>query len=59
MAAGAMLYGVTISNAIKKGDKGELQKLLAQAKQTKSEQGDLDQAIKDLEKALGGGGYGK
>ncbi|HWW61526.1 MAG TPA: DUF1843 domain-containing protein [Thermoanaerobaculia bacterium] len=51
---------MTISDAIKKGDKGELQKLLAQAKQTKSEQGDLDQAIKDLEKALGsGGGYTK
>jgi hypothetical protein len=59
MAGSTHLYGVTIHNAIKKGDKTELKQLLETAKATKSEQGDLDQAIKDLEKALGGGGLGK
>ena len=50
------LYGVTIYNAIKKGNNEELQQLLTQARQTKQDQGDLDQAIADLEKALGGSG---
>lgn len=59
MAGTTHLYGVTIHNAIKQGDKAALKELLAAAKALKAEQGDLDQAIKDLEKALGGGGLGK
>lgn len=47
-----LLYGVTIQDAIKRGNKDEMQKLLEQARHTHKEQGDLGQAIKDLESAL-------
>ena len=47
-----LLYGVTIQDAIKRGNKDELRKLLDQARNTVKEQGDLNQAIRDLENAL-------
>lgn len=47
-----ILYGVTIQDAIKRGNKDELQQLLTQARQTHQQQGDLGQAIRDLESAL-------
>ena len=47
-----LLYMVTIQDAIKRGNKEELQKLLEQARSTVKEQGDLNQAIRDLENAL-------
>jgi len=46
------LYGVTIKDCIKRGNKDEMKKLLDQARKTHQEQGDLGQAIKDLENAL-------
>jgi Domain of unknown function (DUF1843) len=46
------LYGPPIYDAIKRGDKREMQTLLQEAKRQKQEQGDLDQAISDLERAL-------
>jgi hypothetical protein len=42
------LYAAAIQDAIKRGNKDEMRKLLDQAKQ----QGDLSQAIRDLENAL-------
>lgn len=44
------LYGVVIHDCIKRGNKDEMKKLLAEAKQ--ANQGDLGGAIKDLEAAL-------
>lgn len=49
-----MYYGVIIHDAIKRGDKAELQKLLADAKRTHEAQGDLAKAIQELEAALSG-----
>jgi len=46
------LYGVPISDALKRGNKAELTALLAQAKATRKNQGDLAKAIKNLEGAL-------
>ena len=46
------LYMAAIQDAIRKGDKTELQSLLDEARQTVKEQGDLAQAIRDLENAL-------
>lgn len=48
-----MLYGVTIHDSIKKGDKSEMQSLLSEAQR---QHGELTQAIQDLQKAIGGGG---
>ena len=47
-----VLYAAHIHNAIKRNDKTELQELLAQAKQTLTEQGDLAGAVQALETAL-------
>jgi uncharacterized protein DUF1843 len=47
-----ILYMATVQDAIKRGNKDELKKLLDQARQTAKEQGDLNQAIRDLESAL-------
>ena len=47
------LYGVTIHDCIKRGNHDEMKKLLAEAHQALKEQGDLGQAIRDLEGALG------
>lgn len=47
-----MLYMATVQDAIKRGNKEELRKLLDQARSTVKEQGDLNQAIRDLENAL-------
>jgi len=44
------LYGVVIHDCIKRGNKDEMKKLLAEARQ--ANQGDLGGAIKDLEGAL-------
>ena len=46
------LYGVVISDSIKRGNKDELTKLLDEARQAHQQQGDLGRAIKDLENAL-------
>ena len=51
MAVARPLYGVTIHNCIKRGDKTEMRNLLKEAKATAKAQGNLDKAIKDLEKA--------
>ncbi len=48
------MYGVPINDAIKRGNLGELKGLLAQAKATKKDQGDLAKAIKNLESAIKG-----
>ena len=45
-------YGAPISDAIKRGDRTDMQRLLDQAKQIHQEQGDLGKAIKQLEAAL-------
>jgi hypothetical protein len=49
---GRLLYGVTISDTIKRGNQDEIQGLLTEAKQTHQAQGDLAQAISQLEVAL-------
>ena len=48
-----MFYGVIIHDCIKRGNKDEMQKLLADAKKHHEEEGDLGKAIKELEAALG------
>ncbi len=47
-----VLYGVPVSDAIKRGNVAELKGLLAQAKATRKDQGDLAKAIKNLETAI-------
>jgi len=55
MSEGRMLYGVTIHDCIKRGDKGEMQQLLAEAEK---QLGELNQGIRDLQNAVkGNGGY--
>ena len=46
-----MPYGVAISDAIKRGDKAEMQALLERARTTQGA-GDLTKAIQDLENAI-------
>lgn len=46
------LYGVPVSDAIKRGNVAELKSLLSQAKTTRKDQGDLAKAIKNLESAI-------
>jgi hypothetical protein len=45
-------YGVVIHDTIKRGNKDEMRKLLADAKKHHQEQGDLGKAIQELEAAL-------
>ena len=52
------LYGVTIHDAIKRGQPAELQQLLKDARATLQEQGDLASAVKDLEAAIKTSGTG-
>jgi peptidoglycan hydrolase CwlO-like protein len=53
MATGPIMpYGAAINDAIKRQDKGEMQQLLAQAKDLHQKQGDLGKAIQELEAAL-------
>jgi len=52
------LYGVTIYDAIKRGNQDELQQLLKDAKATIQEQGDIANAVSALEAAIKGGGVG-
>lgn len=47
-----ILYGATVQDAIKRGNQDEIRKLLEQARSTHKDQGDLAQAIRDLESAL-------
>ena len=47
-------YGVIIHDAVKRGDKAEMQRVLAEAKAAQEAQGDLGKAIKELEAALAG-----
>jgi len=49
---GHVMYGVPINDAIKRGNKAEMESLLAQAQQTQNDQGDLKKAIAGLESAL-------
>ena len=46
------LYMAAVQDAIRRGNKDELRQLLDQARTTVKEQGDLAQAIRDLENAL-------
>ena len=47
-------YGVIIHDAIKRGNKEEMQQVLTDAKKTHEAQGDLAKAIQELEAALSG-----
>ena len=47
-----VMYGAPINDAVKRGNKAEMESLMAQAKQTQSDQGDLKKAIAGLESAL-------
>lgn len=58
MADLRMMYGVTIHDSIQRGNMQEMQQLLAQARAVYQEQGDLGQAIRELENAIKGGGGG-
>ena len=46
------MYGVPAHDAIRRGDKAEIQTLLTNARATHDAQGDLKQVIADLENAL-------
>lgn len=46
------LYMAAIQDSIKRGNKDEMKALLDHARTTVKEQGDLAQAIRDLENAL-------
>jgi|KBSMisStaDraftv2_1062788.scaffolds.fasta_scaffold32803_2 hypothetical protein len=53
MATGPIMpYGAAINDAIKRQDKGEMQRLLDQARDLHQKQGDLGKAIQELEAAL-------
>lgn len=58
MADQRMMYGVTIHDSIQRGNPEEMQKLLAEARALHQEQGDLGQAIRELEQAIKGKGGG-
>lgn len=47
-----VLYGVTINDAIKRGDRDELKGLLREAKARHKQQGDLAAVVSQLETAL-------
>ena len=47
-----VFYGGPIHNCIKRGNKDEMEEMLAQAKAHYAEEGDLGNAIKELEAAL-------
>jgi len=47
-----VFYGVVIHDCIKRGNKDEMKKLLADAKKHQQEEGDLGKAIKELEAAV-------
>ena len=47
-----VFYGVVIHDCIKRGNKDEMKKLLADAKKHHQEEGDLGKAIKELEAAI-------
>lgn len=49
-----VFYGVVIHDCIKRGNKDEMLKLLADAKAHLEAQGDLGKAIQELEAAIGG-----
>lgn len=53
-----MPYGVAIHDSIKRGNVEEMQQLLVQARAVHEQTGDLGQAIRDLEAAIGGGSAG-
>jgi hypothetical protein len=46
------LYGPAIRDALARKDLGEMKQVLAQAKQARKEQGNLDQAIQRLQNAI-------
>jgi len=53
MATGPIMpYGASINDAIKRQDRGEMQRLLTHAKDLHRQQGDLGKAIQELEAAL-------
>ena len=53
MATGPIMpYGAAINDAIKRQDRGEMQRLLTHAKDLHQKQGDLGKAIQELEAAL-------
>lgn len=52
MAPARMLYGVTVNDSIKRGNRDDMKKVLKDAKALHKKQGDLAKAIGDLEKAL-------
>lgn len=53
MSEQRMLYGVVVHDCIKRGNQQEIQQILNEAQK---QQGELGQAISELQKALGGGG---
>jgi tetratricopeptide (TPR) repeat protein len=52
MASNRVLYGVTISDSIKRGNRDDMKQLLKEARATHKKQGNVASAIADLEKAL-------
>lgn len=53
MATGSIMpYGAAINDAIKRQDRGEMERLLTHAKDLHQKQGDLGKAIQELEAAL-------
>lgn len=54
-----MPYGVAINDAIRRGDRAEMQHLLEEARKIHHEQGDLGKAIHDLESAVKKSGSNK
>ena len=54
MADQRVMYGVTIHDAIKRGDQGEMRSLLGEAKAHLIGAGDLTYAVVELENALRG-----
>jgi hypothetical protein len=48
------MYGVTIHDAIKRGDQGEMRGLLAEARAALTSAGDLSFAVAELENAIKG-----
>ena len=58
MAAGRMMYGVVIHNAIKRGDRANMESVLAEAEEFLVESANVKRALGDLKKSIRRGGPG-